>query len=184
MERASTRGRPTKCTPELTTRIAELLHAGAYVERACAEVGISTSTFYRWRRKGEEGRAFLERLEAGEPRRDIDPDPDEVAPFVGFCSAAERAQSAAEIRDLLVISAAARAGDWRAAAWRLERRCARLWGREGDPAARARASGAAAPETPGSQGGALDVVVVGTRSLTEDEFRNGVHVARPYEELR
>src|SRR6478672_3030602 len=71
-------GRPTKRTPELTTRIAEAISFGLTDEEAAAIVGIDDLTLTRWRKIPEFCRAIksavaarkltrLKRIDAGEP---------------------------------------------------------------------------------------------------------------------
>lgn len=117
------RGRPTKCTPELTARFAELLEKGMYFEPTCALVGVSKVSAYDWLKRG---RAELERI-AEDPRRSVLKD-EQV--FVDFLNACEEATATAEGRALEVIHDAAASkhdGEWRAAAWFLERRLPDRW---------------------------------------------------------
>jgi len=100
-------GRPTKLTPEIQVRIETFLGAGAYIETAAAAAGITKKSLYDWLRRGAEGEE----------------------PYLTFLHAVERAQAEADMRDLTVIRTAAQDGQWTAAAWRLERRHPRQWGR-------------------------------------------------------
>ena len=45
-------GRPTKLTPDLQAKIVEALKAGNYAEVAARHVGIASSTFYDWMKRG------------------------------------------------------------------------------------------------------------------------------------
>lgn len=99
-------GRPTKLTPALIAQLACTVARGNYVEVACAEVGIAKSTFYEWLQRG--GAASS-------------------GPCREFSDAIKKAQASAEARDLAVIDAAAQAGVWQAAAWKLERRSPERW---------------------------------------------------------
>ncbi len=99
-------GRPPKLSPDIERRIVELLRAGNYVETAAACAGIHKDTLYRWLKEG-----------ARQPN----------GIYGGFAVAVERAQAEAEARDVTLIATAARE-DWRAAAWRLERRSYARWG--------------------------------------------------------
>lgn len=131
-------GRPTEITDELIEKICNALKLGAYVETAAALSGIEKKTFYNWVKRG-----------AREPG----------TIFEKFLHAVEEAQAQAEARDLLVIDRAANGQkaeyerdpstgrlvlddegkpvvlqrgippNWSAAAWRLERRFPRRWGR-------------------------------------------------------
>jgi len=81
--------------------------AGAHYEVAAHAAGVSRSTFYRWRQRGQE---------------------EEVGALRDFVAELERAEAAAELRFVANI---ARAGEleWRAAAWLLARRSPSRWGR-------------------------------------------------------
>jgi hypothetical protein len=100
------RGRKPKLTPELQRRVVDIVRAGNYLEIAAAACGIHRSTLHRWLERGEQQSHGMYRE---------------------FYLAVERAQSEAELRDMLLIGKAA-ATDWRAAAWRLERRAPRRYG--------------------------------------------------------
>lgn len=93
--------------PEIQTRIATYILAGSYIETAAKAAGIHKDTLYDWLKRGATGEE----------------------PFASFSDAVERALGEAEIRDLAVVSKAAQAGVWQAAAWKLERRNPKAWGR-------------------------------------------------------
>ena len=97
--------------PELQTRIVTYIQAGCYVETAAAAAGICKDTFYDWLKRGATGQE----------------------PFKGFSDAVEKAAAEAEVRDLAVVDKAARGGTWQAAAWKLERRNPKAWGRRSVP---------------------------------------------------
>lgn len=44
----TTTGRPSKLTPELSTKIVQLITAGCYPEVAAGACGVSRTTFYEW----------------------------------------------------------------------------------------------------------------------------------------
>ena len=92
--------------PELQTRILTYIRAGAYLETAAAAAGINRTTLHRWLKRGAEGEQ----------------------PFADFSDAVEKTLAEAEIRDLARIDKAAET-QWAAAAWKLERRNPRMWGR-------------------------------------------------------
>ena len=103
--------RPTHTTkldlePELAARIITYLRAGSYLETAAAAAGVSKSTLHRWLQRGSEGEE----------------------PFAHFADQVEEALAASELRDLARIDKAAD-GNWQAAAWKLERRNPKMWGR-------------------------------------------------------
>lgn len=100
------RGRKPKLTPEISQRIIELVRIGNYLDTAAASCGIHRSTLHRWLVKGDEQSHGMYRE---------------------FFLAIDRAQGEAELRDCVLIAKAAQT-DWRAAAWRLERRAPRKYG--------------------------------------------------------
>lgn len=103
------RGRPTKFNDEIATRIVTLIEAGNYIETAAAAAGISKETLFDWLRKG-----------AAQNK----------GKFKDFSDSVYRAVGKAEAIDVATIGKAARDGDWRASAWRLERRNSKRWGRK------------------------------------------------------
>lgn len=105
-------GRPTKFTPEVTSKILTAIRAGNYIETAAAWAGIDKVTLYDWLKQGAA-------QDAGK--------------FKDFSNAVAEALAHAEIADLNHVGEAAKRGDWRAAAWRLERRNPTKWGRQDAP---------------------------------------------------
>ena len=101
-------GRPTKLTPERQARVCDAIRAGVPPETAAAYAGIDESTFYRWMQRG----------------RGLDAE----LLYAGFAEAVRLALAEWETRDILRIGEAAKS-DWRAAAWRLERRLPKRYGR-------------------------------------------------------
>jgi hypothetical protein len=100
--------RPTKMTSERGTQFCDLVACGWSRARAARACGITATTVYRWMKRGE-----------AEPE----------GPFGEFCTALKRADAAAEAGWLQPVTAAAERGDWKAAAWLLERRHPQKWGR-------------------------------------------------------
>jgi len=98
-------GRP-KLDPATTQRIVDLIRAGNYLEVAATAAGIHRSTLYRWLRHGRD-------QQRGRYRK--------------FLTQVEKAQAEGESRDVALIAKAA-SEDWRAAAWRLERKAPRRYG--------------------------------------------------------
>jgi hypothetical protein len=92
--------------PELATRIITYIKAGSYAETAAAAAGVNRSTLHRWLKRGAEGEE----------------------PFATFADSVEGALAEAELRDVIRLD---KAGDedWRAVAWKLERRNPKRWGR-------------------------------------------------------
>jgi hypothetical protein len=101
-------GRPTKLTPEVQKKIVDAIRAGNYMETAAAYAGISKDTFYRWLRRGARARNGI---------------------YKNFHDAVEKALAESEVRDVMIIANAA-ATDWKAAAWRLERKFPERWGKK------------------------------------------------------
>jgi hypothetical protein len=99
-------GRPSKLTGELTLRLAEEIGTGVPGEVAAEANGLGRSTYYRWLKWGG----------LGEPG------------FVEFRDAIKKARSEAEARYVGIVQRAA-AKTWQAAAWWLERRAPKRWGR-------------------------------------------------------
>lgn len=48
-------GRPTKCTPEVTGKVADAIRDGLYAESAATLAGIGERTYYSWMKRGEAG---------------------------------------------------------------------------------------------------------------------------------
>lgn len=97
-------------TPELHRKVVENLERGAYQVHAANAAGISISTLHRWVTLGRQG----------------------VEPYVTFAEDVDRARANDALRNQAVISAAAVRkvpGDWKAAAWNLERKFPKLYGR-------------------------------------------------------
>ena len=95
-----------KLDPAVTQRIIELIRAGNCLEVAATTAGIHRTTLQRWLRNGrDQARGRYKR----------------------FLISVERAQAECESRDVALIAKAA-ASDWKAAAWRLERRLPRRYG--------------------------------------------------------
>ena len=107
--------RPTKLTPEVQQTLVFALSEGATVEHACDYAGIHKDTLYDWLKRGEAGEAE----------------------FSDFSDAITRARGRGIVTDLATISKAVLAGDWKAAAWRLEHRYPAEYGKkvktQGDP---------------------------------------------------
>lgn len=97
-----------KLTDERQAAICDAVRAGVRPEIAAVYSGVGARTFYRWMSLG----------------RAADAEP----VYVGFVEAIELALAEWEARDVLLIGEAAKE-DWRAAAWRLERRLPKLYGK-------------------------------------------------------
>jgi len=108
-------GRPTKLTPETQKKIVAAIQAGCYMETAAAFAGIDRATLHRWLKRG----------------RRADPEAEDEGIYRDFCAVIARALAQSEVADVTVLSLAAKA-DWRAAAWRLERKFPDRWGRRSE----------------------------------------------------
>ncbi len=104
--------RPSKLTAEVSEKIVRAIRAGNYPAVAAAHTGVHPSTYYRWMERGE-----------------LDGDAPEDDPYRRFRAEVERAIADAEAAEVGLVLKAARDGDWRAAAWLLERRFSERWGR-------------------------------------------------------
>lgn len=105
-------GRPTKFTPDVVSKILAAIRGGNYIETAAAWAGVSKSTVHDWLKQGAT---------------------QEKGKFKDFSESVGEALAHAEITDVNYVSDAAKKGDWRASAWRLERRNASRWGRQETP---------------------------------------------------
>ena len=112
--------RPTKLNLEIQNELCDLIEKGNYIETASAIVGISKNTLYDWLKRGRRGK---EQLEKGEKLNKSE------LPFIDFSDAVEKAFAIGEAKDLEIIRKAAME-DWKASAWRLERRFPTKWGRK------------------------------------------------------
>jgi len=114
-------GRICKLTPKLRNEIAASVADGNYVETAAALHGVSKDTIYRWLKRGARERQRLEKKPSLKPKK-------KEAMYRLFSDAIEKARAEAEENDLRIIGDASKT-QWQAAAWRLERRNYRRWGR-------------------------------------------------------
>jgi hypothetical protein len=89
-----------KYTPELVKQLIKYIEVGNYVKTACEAVGISEETFYSWIKDKPE-----------------------------FSESIKKAEAKALIRNLTIIQVAAKK-NWQAAAWFLERKDYKNWGRK------------------------------------------------------
>lgn len=113
--------------PTLKDRVASLLAAGHYAETACDALGIPESTYYAWLERGEAVQGTVQRAE--DPDTAVAELGDNERAYMDFWEAVKKASAAAEVRNLKVVTEAAHDGTWQAAAWYLERRHPRRWGR-------------------------------------------------------
>ena len=104
MDKTAAMARPAKLTPERADDLVVLLAARVPVEVAARSVNVSRRTLDRWLRQ-DELRERVERARA---------------------AGAESTDALSEARAVVLILRAAQE-DWRAAAWRLERRHPQRW---------------------------------------------------------
>lgn len=109
-------GRPKALTPELQEEICRAIEVGAYMETAAAFAGLDKVTFYEWMKRG----AKHNRGEKGYENDHI---------YGEFSNALSRALAKSEMRDVVQIDKHAKK-HWQAAAWKLERRFGKRWGRQ------------------------------------------------------
>jgi hypothetical protein len=116
-------------TPDLVAEVEQLAAQVEYMETLAAFLGIDRSTLYRWLKRGslEENR----RARGRKPKEGEDL-------FVEFCRALKKGRAISEKRSLDTIRAAADAGQWQAAAWRLERAYPQRWSLQKQEIARLR----------------------------------------------
>jgi len=101
--------RPTKLTPEVKDRISQAILMGATYELAAHYGGITYKTFNEWMKQGEQ---------------------DSEGEFCEFSEAIKSAEGKAAVGWLAKIEKAATGGNWQAAAWKLERRYPKDYGRQ------------------------------------------------------
>lgn len=128
--------RPTKFTEETIERLCEALVVGASLEGAARYAGISYNTLNNWR----QGRGFPAGTKAEEKQE--------------FLDRLTRAESAVELDYLVGIQKAAK-DDWRAAAWWLERRRPKEYGKR-------------AIEVTGANGGPIEIRALAERIAATD----------------
>lgn len=107
-KQAEAGGAPTKLTAASGECICTAVRAGIRPEVAARYCGTSPRSYYRWMALG----------------RASDADP----LHADFAEAVEQALAEWEARDILIIGEAAK-NDWHAAAWRLERRLPKVYGK-------------------------------------------------------
>lgn len=104
--------RRTSLTPAVSKALCDAMRTGLCLSHAAALVGISPATVREWIRRGE----------------GTDDRPD-AEPFATFATAMRKARADGDVAMVAVINSAAEDGQWRAAAWMLERRNPQQWGR-------------------------------------------------------
>lgn len=125
-------GRKSKLSEDIQNTIVTAIRAGNYVETAAEFAGISKTTFYEWKRRGEAREQQIEALEIEASLKGAEaeiPDDLEGDMYLQFMDAIRRASAESEVADITTIGIAA-SRDWRAAAWRLERKFPTRYGRQ------------------------------------------------------
>jgi hypothetical protein len=87
------------CTPEMVDRLCDAMETLGFMGAACARAGISRSTVDEWVQRGKDGQE----------------------PFAAFADRWAQARARANATLLDHVRGASASGDWRAAAWLLER---------------------------------------------------------------
>jgi hypothetical protein len=116
--------RITVLTPEIQRVIIEALAVGSYLTVACEAAGISRQAFDHWRKRCEDG------------------DPNAQG-FADFFAAVKKASGLAELSALQRISLGTM--NWQSAAWYLERRFPKRWGRKAEAKQRTQIEAPAIP---------------------------------------
>lgn len=102
-------GRKTKLTPELQTKICDIIAQGNYISTACLACGISERAYFSWMSKGEKGNGSSEGI------------------YKQFVRAVKKAEAQAQSELVGTIKKASKT-TWQASAWLLERKQPGMWG--------------------------------------------------------
>ncbi len=123
-ERKGKGGQPEIIDEEKIKKVVSLLLEGNFIETAFSFVGIAKDTYYRWLKNGARDRElYAKQLEMGIPEKDLD-----KSLYHIMSDSIEKAMATSEALDLRTIKLASEK-NWFAAAWRLERRYPKKWGR-------------------------------------------------------
>jgi transposase len=115
--------RPVLIEPERAKRIADLILAGNNAETAAMACGVSRASYYAWMARGRAERDRLDADPKSKPKLS-------EAIYLEFLDTIEKAKAEAEARLVVLIQKAAQTPrTWQAAAWLLERRDPKNWGR-------------------------------------------------------
>jgi hypothetical protein len=93
-------GRPSALTPEVEARILASIQCGTPRKTACVAAGVAVSTFHGWLQRAKERPS---------------------SEYARFAEKLDQAREEGITARMAMINRAARDGDWRAAAWLLER---------------------------------------------------------------
>ena len=116
-------GRPSPILDEETEKaLLDYIRIGTPVRKAIAAVGIAERTFYNWMTRGLTERERLATVPNAKPNQT-------EGIFLQFLQQVERARGEAITKKVAVIAKAGNEGDWRAAAWWLERQTPEEFGK-------------------------------------------------------
>jgi len=108
--------------PDLEQTILDYIRIGTPVRVAVTTAGVSEQTFYSWINRGVAERERLKMIKGAKNN------PSEVI-FLKFLESVERAKAEAITKKVAVIAKSGNDGDWRAAAWWLERQMPEEFGK-------------------------------------------------------
>lgn len=114
--------RRSKLTQETQQKVVDAITLGAVYALAAQYAGITETTMYNWMKRGREEIERLDENGRTKLRKS-------EVPFVKFFEAVKRAEGAAAMGWLAMVEKAA-VDTWQAAAWKLERRYPRDYGRQ------------------------------------------------------
>ena len=101
-------GRPSKLNEDTKGRLLQAIRLGCTYDKACSFAGISYQTLRNWIKRGEQATK---------------------GQYFDFVDELKKAEASAVVGWLAHIEKAAKEGTWQAAAWKLERRYPREWGK-------------------------------------------------------
>ena len=123
VKKPAPKGRPSQLFDDQTGEaLLDYIRLGIPVRKAVTTVGIAEKTFYNWMTRGIDERERLATVPNAKSN------PIEVV-YLQFLQSVERARGEAVTKKVAVISKAGNEGDWRAAAWWLERQAADEFGK-------------------------------------------------------
>jgi hypothetical protein len=108
--------------PHMETTLLDYIRIGTPVRIAVTTAGVSEQTFYSWINRGMAERERLKLIKGAKEN------PTEVV-FLKFLEQVEQAKAEAITKKVAVIAKSGNEGDWRAAAWWLERQMPEEFGR-------------------------------------------------------
>ena len=97
----------SKLTKKICDDICEGLEKGNYITTCCRAVGISTGTYYNWKKRGEKGEE----------------------PYATFLRRTDEAEAIGEMTHIEIIHDVALSQNWLASAWLLERKYPQRFGK-------------------------------------------------------